>query len=156
MKTFEERFWPKVDKSGGPDACWNWTGASNGVGYGKICNDPAGRLALAHRASWEMTNGPIEGRLHCLHKCDNRRCCNPVHMFLGTNAENMADKVAKGRQARVRGSAQGRAKLTEADIPIIRHRCAAGELQRAIAVDYSVSQAVISCVATRRTWVHVN
>jgi hypothetical protein len=94
----ECRFWSKVDKSGGPDACWNWMAKSrshSGNGYGNFNYN--GKAAHAHRVAWELTNGPIPNGLFGCHKCDNPLCCNPAHLFLGTAKDNSADMHAKGR-----------------------------------------------------------
>ena len=113
--SLEERFWMKVDSGG---ECWEWTGACNPRGYGKIGNKD--KSAESHRVSWELHRGPVPDGLCVLHRCDNRKCVRPDHLFLGTNKENMDDKVAKGRQARPKGEANGQAKLRESDILAIR------------------------------------
>lgn len=98
-KTLEERLWEKIRKAG-PDDCWEWTAKSrsgSALGYGTI--RVAGRLIGAHRLVWELTNGPIPDDLCVLHECDNPPCCNPTHLHLGTRADNMAEKVARGRAA---------------------------------------------------------
>jgi hypothetical protein len=116
-----ERFWPKVDRSGGPDACWPWTATVRSDGYGMI--DVGGKMVGAHRVSWEIANGPIPvgGDYHgtcVLHRCDNPLCVNPSHLFLGTNDDNTKDRDAKGRARWQRGpvphDARGRFASTRA------------------------------------------
>jgi hypothetical protein len=88
-----ERFWRKVRKT---DGCWEWTASFRGLGYGQIKVNQ--KMLYAHRVSWEMANGPIPDGLCVLHHCDNPPCVNPDHLFLGTQADNMRDKVRKNRQ----------------------------------------------------------
>ncbi len=109
-------------------------------------------MVLAHRLAW-MIEHPFEtlgpGEIVC-HHCDNPPCVRPEHLFRGTMADNMRDRDSKGRQAR--GSHNGRAKLTEADIPVIR---ASGESQAALGRRYGVSYQVIWAVLRGKTWSHV-
>lgn len=90
--TARDRFWTHVAKSSG---CWNWRSSLTSSGYGQF--QWRGRCRAAHRVSWEFFRGPIPEGLWVLHKCDNRLCVNPDHLYLGTVIENNADIMARGR-----------------------------------------------------------
>lgn len=95
--TLEQRFWSRVEKG---QECWEWTGARFHFGHGSISQN--GRNTAAHRVSWELHNGPIPEGMHVLHTCDNPPCVNPAHLYLGTNADNIADRDRQRRQSNAR------------------------------------------------------
>lgn len=90
------KFWERVDRSGGPDACWPWTGAKKRRGYGFVMH--RGKAFGAHRLALAggFSSLPDRSVLAC-HRCDNPPCCNPAHLFWGTNTDNRRDAVSKGR-----------------------------------------------------------
>jgi hypothetical protein len=148
--------WQRIDATGGPDACWLWTGARSGKGYGTV-HGSLPRALYTHRLAWELAWGPIPPGLCVLHRCDNPPCCNPAHLFLGTKAQNSADMVAKGRSAR--GERQHNARLNEAQVREIRVKRASGERLRALAAEYNVHANTILRVTIERSrpgsWSHV-
>jgi hypothetical protein len=142
--SYGERLWSRVDVSGGEHACHPWTGARNTKGgvkrYGHLYN-AQNKLVFAHRAVWEWVNGPIpHGQMVC-HRCDNPVCCNPRHLFLGTNAENVRDMRDKGRK-RYRGKPC--AVLTQSDRDVMRSMYSAGGITlRQIATRYQSSYGAV-------------
>lgn len=158
MATPAERVWQHVSCSDG-DACWEWMGHRNDKGYGLIWIGPAsGGCTMAHRAAWESANGPIPDGLCALHRCDNPSCCNPAHLFVGTIADNNADRDAKGRQ-RTRGlpgESNPNAILTEGDVVEIKARRAEGESLAVIARDFPVSKQTIWMIVRGHKWAHVS
>lgn len=140
------RFDAKYEKKG-VWACWEWTASTDRRGYGQFW---LGKPVFAHRVAWVRRYGPIPADLHVCHRCDNPTCVNPNHLFLGTQADNMADKTEKKRHSY--GETHGCAKLTEDRVRAIR---ADDRLLREIAADYGVSQVTVSHIKTRRIWRHV-
>lgn len=127
--------------------CWLWTASYNRVGYGAI--KVAGGMTVAHRASWEAHNGSVPSGLLVLHRCDNRACCNPGHLFLGTQQDNMDDMRHKGRSPARQGERNGRAKLTAVQVDEIR--LASGS-NTEIARRYGVAHQMISRIRRGEAW----
>jgi hypothetical protein len=142
-----EPYIPQPNENG----CWIWTRAKNRAGYGLL---NANGSKLAHRVSWEVFRSPIPEGLHVCHHCDCPPCWNPEHLFLGTDLDNTRDAVAKNRIAptRARGERSGAAKLTEADVRIIR---SCPESNVSLAARYGVGVDTISEVRNHRTWRHI-
>lgn len=144
-----ERFWAKVRRSD-PDACWLWAGRKGANGYGTIIRN--NRFIYSHRHSWCLTNGAIPPGLFVCHRCDVPLCVNPGHLFLGTNADNMADAAKKGRSAS--GERGGTAKLTQAQVNDIRAALRAGESRRCIARRFGVGHSAINVISSGKGWRH--
>ena len=143
MKSIPERFWPRVSFGGKRD-CWNWHGLLDGGGYGRFFL--FGRKMIgAHRMSWILENGEVHAGLFVLHHCDNKLCCNPHHLWLGTLNDNNQDMVRKGRQAC--GETHGRAKLSDADVEVLRQRRKNGDTLRVLAENYGILEKSVCRIA---------
>jgi hypothetical protein len=150
-RSLQDRFWEKVDKSS-ESGCWIWMGALSGSGYGhiRVGRSCEGHIR-AHRYSYILHRGEIADGMSVLHICDNRRCVNPYHLFLGTNVDNMRDKVNKGRQAR--GSDIGISRLTESEVLCIRREYETGEYTyKRLGQKFGVSLVTINKIVLRRMW----
>jgi hypothetical protein len=148
----EERFWEKVDKKG-ENECWNWLAFVHPTGYGKIAINR--KMYHAHRISWELTNGKIPEGMFVLHKCDNRKCVNPDHLFLGSNKDNMKDMVNKGRGKHPdnRGERHGLHKLTEENVRKIREIYKTKVYtQEEIGNMFGIKRQQVSTIILRKTW----
>ena len=150
MASLVVRFLEKVDVT--PGQCWEWQSTRHGKGYGHF--RIGDRVEKAHRVSYELFVGPVASPLQVLHGCDNPACVNPDHLWLGTNEDNLADRQAKGRQAR--GSRNAKAKLTEHQVRQIRELSARvrgdyGEIARR----FGVSESTVKHIAYGRTWKHL-
>lgn len=141
-------FWSFVNKTEG---CWEWTGGTKD-GYGDYRDN-----VRAHRWSWAEANGPIPDGLVVCHRCDNRLCVRPDHLFLGTLADNVRDRVEKNRSAR--GERVNTAKLSAEQAADIRARAVKGTPPKstpnsyaALAREYGVSISAIIAIATGKSW----
>jgi hypothetical protein len=144
---FLARFWAKVDRSG---ECWVWTkdrGNYRGIKTYGMARLPGTKTWCkrvgAHRVAWTEANGRIPDETCVLHKCDNYVCVRPSHLFLGTIADNNADKARKGRAPRLCGETNGFHKLTLADVQQVRAMNAAGVATRDIAKHFGVDKSTI-------------
>lgn len=157
MMPLAERFWSKVAKAG-PGECWLWTAGCDRHGYGKFYpgirhgakNDWTS--VASQRIAWALTYGPVPEKLHVLHRCDVRSCCNPEHLFVGTHQDNLADMVAKGRQAI--GHGKGR-KLTAEAVLEIRRAISAGTRPQSLCEKYGVGPSTISMIRRGKIWAHL-
>lgn len=139
-----ERFWAKVDKSGGDDVCWPWMAYKDEYGYGRF--GLHGTPIRAHRIAFFLSTDSVAEEV--CHHCDNPACVNPNHLFGGTHTDNMADKATKGRQF---------AKLTEATVREIRrlHAAGAGYTQKILGEMFGVNRSQIRRIVNRVNWRHV-
>lgn len=133
--------------------CWNWTGVIVRGGYGQYRH--AGKMVYAHRFAYEREFGAIPGGLFVCHSCDNPKCCNPAHLFLGNHADNMRDKVSKDRQSRQQGALNPSAKLREKDVLEILEFRELGMPITRLAKAYGVTKQTISQICSGQKWAHI-
>lgn len=135
-----ERFFEKVEKG---DGCWEWTAKKNNKGYGMFGGTRAEGFSLAHRVSYELARGQIPWNKWVLHRCDNRGCVNPDHLFLGDHAANVQDMHSKGR---------GWGGIGPDTAYAILWAWASGIPRQKVADMYDVSLHVVKAIAQRRSW----
>lgn len=170
---FIEKFWKRVDRSRGKDACWLWTAGVNPKGYGVVSHGGANGLR-AHRVAYAIVHGAVpQHPYEVAHTCDVRNCVNPAHLKAMTHAENVADRNQKGRQDHgpnaprfrapekrgvCRGERAARAKLTEDDVRAIRAVYQPGKRGfgfQSLAKRYGVHGHAIEMIVKRQSWAHV-
>lgn len=136
-----DRFWSKVQRESAQE-CWPWRGARTRHGYGMLALGQRGANPVyAHRLSWELASGPIDGKRHVLHACDRPWCVNPAHLFLGSHLDNMRDAATKGRLSVPRPRRQ---KVSDEQLEQIRALARAGVRQADLARNFGVSETFIS------------
>lgn len=146
----EERFWQRAKKSD-ISGCLEWTGSKNDDGYGIVGEN--GRCHLAHRIAYRLHTGVDPGEAKVCHRCDNPACVNPDHLFLGTQAENIADRNVKGRTRSARGEAHYAVKLQASDVCQIRDMIGTdGNTHASIAKLYGVAEGTIGSIHRRKNW----
>lgn len=158
-----DSFWSHLDKSSSPKGCWLWLLGRDRGGYGKTKHQ--GRSWRSHRLAWSLRNGPIPEGLQVNHSCDVRLCCNPAHLTVGTQKDNIKEAVSRGRMASgdrqglrknpasaPRGERNGSAKLT-ADQALSIRRSSSPVLQ--LASEFGVSKATVRFIKSRRIWKHI-
>lgn len=161
-----ENLWDGITKR--PSGCWEWHRCCFTAGYGMIRLGNHGYAV--HRVVYQLHYGNDPSEMQVLHRCDNRKCCRPDHLFLGTNYDNVMDKMQKGRWNGGKGAGHGHntkpecypvgedhrmSKATTDQVIEIRRRRATGEPCRQIATDFGFSKSMIESIAARKTWKHV-
>jgi hypothetical protein len=156
MKSIQNRFADKIsfDIDTG---CWNWTASTRNVrGYGQIKYKD--KMQLAHRVSWQIFYGEIPDGIFVCHKCDNPKCVNPTHLFLGTNQDNMNDMKAKGRSkgGSPPGELNHQAKLTEENVKKIRTMYKTKQYtQKELASVFGVERTCIGKIVRNQRWITI-
>lgn len=149
QQTVERRFWSNIDMTGGPAACWPWTGSRRDAGYGRL--GIRTRTAQVTHLALEFAGHPRPQELFAIHSCDNPPCVNPAHLRWGTQLENMADKIARGHDTA--GERNGSAILGVEEVRAIRAAYSRGGVtQYELAEDFGVSQSTVGQIVRRGLW----
>lgn len=147
-----ERFWSKVAITANPDKCWGWQAGCRTGGYGSFQLN--GKNVRSNRYAYQLAHGSIPDGLFVLHTCDNQKCCNPAHLFLGTHQDNMRDMHKKGRGKK--GNITGTNKLTPNQVLYIREQYATGKVTfTKLARQMNICRSSISAIINGKHWKHV-
>lgn len=149
-ETVLERFEAKFTKS---DGCWEWNASITRIGYGRF--RVAGETQLAHRVAYQLYIGEITTGMCVCHRCDNRKCVNPAHLFLGFQADNVHDCEDKGRGVHPSGENHYFSRLTEEQVIEIRARYSDGEKIAEIAKEFGMAHSTIYEIVRRRKWTKI-
>lgn len=155
QKSLPEHFWKRVDRKA-PDECWEWLRYKDQNGRGVTVWN--GRTQGVCRIAWQITYGAIPEGLWVCHKCDNRSCVNPAHLYLGTPRQNNKDTYARGRKqaARCFGEHNGQSKLTAPQVREIRKRYNLGGVTyKDLAREFGVHHTTLGLLIKRKTWAHL-
>jgi HNH endonuclease len=149
----QERFFKAISNETDNNNCWLWIGCLSKQGYGIFHVNK--KTMMTHRYSWILHYGEIPEKMFVCHKCDNRKCVNPEHLFLGTNHENVIDMLKKGRKNPIKGSRHPSAKLNENDVIKIKILIKEGVILNKIAKMFNIGKRQISYIKNNITWKHV-
>lgn len=141
-----------IDRTKVVGQCWEWTGTKEGNGYGWLRWDR--HPAKAHRLAWMLVHGPFpeHGNRHVLHHCDNPPCVRPSHLWIGTHADNMADRHRKGRYKALKGEEHPNAKMTWQEVEQIRAQWINGRSQASLAEEHGISPTMVWYIVRNKGW----
>ena len=150
-----EVFWSMVAMRESDEECWLWLGAIDKQGYGKVGN-PDGKTQLrAHRLALIHSGTEVPVDTFVLHSCDNKRCCNPAHLRVGSPIENIADRRSRQPGSWAKGERVGTSRLTEGDVLLIRHLFSKRIHQTTIAKSFGIAQTTVSAIVNRKIWTYL-
>lgn len=148
----EQRFWQRVIKD--PNGCWNWAGSTITAGYGSFSID--GKTYSAHRVAYALANGGVPDGAYVCHRCDNKLCCRPDHLYAGSHRSNMLDKKIRGRNVRLTGTDNGMTKISDGVARRIFLLYKSRRMsQQKIAKLFGLKRSMVADIVNRRTHKHV-
>ncbi|MCW1412152.1 helix-turn-helix domain containing protein [Rhizobium sp. 1AS11] len=155
---YEARFWAKVDQSGGPDACWPWTGSTFKDGSGR-CKLPSGHFIGAHRMAAAFCDNASPGKSYVVQGCKNKLCCNPEHGFYSDRFQAAQDKMMEGTSPVLyiaqKGAHNPKAKLSDLGVLQIATCFAHGETNMEIASQFDIHHSMVSAIRRGKNWTHI-